>query len=173
MSEQFCHHCGESLVHVDAPCIVGGLFPTCLEVQVAGLRAQIDTLTALNTAECERDTAIRDLVRPVLGALQTDGDRYDVPSTVDLVEALTKQLDAVTADLDQRLAERQAQMTVLTEANARREAKEEKMREALHTYGRHLDGCMSLTTVSTGTAIVRSLCVCGLDLALASTKETP
>lgn len=49
---------------------------------------------------CEDDTAIRNLVRPILGEKETDGDSYGVPDIVTLVELVVKRIDAMAKILD-------------------------------------------------------------------------
>lgn len=66
--------------------------PACQEKE-----AEIRILDKLNKDECERDTEIRNLVRPILGEQKTDGDTYGVPGTVDIVESLVSEIARLLA----------------------------------------------------------------------------
>ncbi len=80
---KICHDCGE--YELDCHC-------SGLRSALNKARERIKILDQLNLDSCHDDTAIRNLVRPILGDFATDGDSYGVPGVVDLVESLIAKL---------------------------------------------------------------------------------
>lgn len=113
-----------------------------LQADLDALREERDALDKLNRDECERDTAIRDLVRPILGEAETDGDSYGVPTPVTIVESLCKRFDALRAENARLLAERDRQYDETVNQIAKVGALEnrlDQMEAALATLGATLN----------------------------------
>jgi hypothetical protein len=62
--------------------------------QLAAERKISETRLAVIKDDCETDTNVRELARPILGDIKVDGDSYGVPGLEDIIEELIKQLAA-------------------------------------------------------------------------------
>lgn len=63
-----------------------------LEIEHAALQEECDRWKALVVIGCEEDEDVKRMARPFLTDLEIDGDKYGVPGTVGIVEALCKKL---------------------------------------------------------------------------------
>ena len=61
---------------------------------IAAEREKYRISLAVNKDDCETDTNVRNLARPILGDFKVDGDSYGVPGLEDITEELIKQLAA-------------------------------------------------------------------------------
>jgi hypothetical protein len=58
------------------------------------INAALAALRAVVKDDCETDTNVRELARPILGDFKVDGDSYGVPGLEDITKELIKQLTA-------------------------------------------------------------------------------
>lgn len=68
-----------------------------LEIEHAALQEECDRWKALVVIGCEEDEDVKRMARPFLTDLEIDGDKYGVPGTVGIVEALCKKLKSERA----------------------------------------------------------------------------